>query len=298
MQNTIIIAVDGLIMASWLFLVSAGLTFTYGVLRILNVAHGAFYTLGAYMAAYLVSYYLRTGNNIYFTYLLLFGAAVLIGFTVGPIIERVILRRIYRREEHIQILVTFAIFLILDDLTKMVWGVSPYFTQEPYTFLGQIQVGGITYTLYSFLLMGVSIATGILLWVIINWTRSGKIITAVITDREMCTALGINVPMIYTLSFAVGTMLAALGGALTAPMISVVPGIGVEVIVLSFAVVAIGGMGSVVGAAIGSLMVGIARSVAIHVFPELDVFAIYLVMALVLIFRTRGLIGELEVRKI
>jgi len=293
-----LIGLDGLILASWLFLVSVGLTFIYGVLRILNVAHGSFFALGAYMGASAVVAYLRTGAVPELTYLILLGAALVIGLVVGPAVERILLRRVYGREEVAQLLLTFALFLVLEDVMKLAWGVSPYFADKPYAFLGQVRVGGVTYARYPFLLTGVALVCGALLWWFINRTRLGKIILAVIADREVSAVLGIDVGRVYTLAFVLGTILAALGGAFVAPMVAVVPGIGLEVIVLAFAVVAIGGMGSVGGAALGSLLVGLTRAAAIHLYPELDLFAIYLVMALVLLFRPEGLFAEVELRRI
>ncbi|GBD11814.1 High-affinity branched-chain amino acid transport system permease protein LivH [bacterium HR23] len=292
------IVLDGLIFASWLFLVSAGLTFIYGVLRILNVAHGSLYALGAYMGAFLVLRYLQTGAPVALTYLLLLVAAIFIGITAGSFIERVFLRRVYGREDVVQLLVTFAILLILEDVIKLSWGVTPLLADKPYSALGQVRFVGVSYARYSLLLIGVALVAGAILWLVVNRTRLGKFITAVITDREVSATLGINVPRVYIIAFILGGIFAALGGAFTSPMQPVVPGIGVEVIVLSFAVVAIGGLGSVGGAALGSLLVGMARAAAVHLRPELDLFAIYLIMALVLLFRPQGLFGAVETRRI
>jgi len=298
MQLLTAIGVDGTVLASWLFLVAAGLTFTYGVLRILNVAHGSLYALGAYMGAFLVLQYFRTGSIPLLAYLLLLAGALFIGLTAGPFIERVCLRWVYKREEVVQLLVTFAVFLILEDVIKLAWGVKPILADKPYSLLGQVTLMGINYTWYQFLLIGIALGAGALLWLVVNRTRLGKVVIAVVNDREVSAALGVNVPRVYTVAFVIGALFAALGGAFTAPMIALVPGVGVEVIVLAFAVVAIGGMGSVQGAVLGSLLVGLARATAIHLFPELDLFAIYLIMALVLLFRPQGLFGAVQVRRI
>ena len=276
---------------------SAGLTFTYGVVRILNLAHGNLYALGAYMGAWLV---LGWGSSAWpaLSYLLLLLAAVFIGVTAGPVIERLFLRRVYGKEEEIQILLTFSILLILEDVIKLAWGVSPLFADKPYTSMGVVRLGGVDYAGYPFLLTGIATVTGLLLWLVVTRTRFGKVLISVITDREVSSALGVNVPRIYTLAFTLGAVFAALGGAFTAPMFSLVPGIGAEVIVVSFAVVAIGGLGSIGGAALGALLVGLARATAVHLFPELDLFAIYLIMALVLLFRPQGLFGQVEARRI
>jgi len=232
------------------------------------------------------------------SYLLLFVAAVFIGVTAGPVIERVFLRRVYGKAEEIQILLTFSILLILEDVIKLVWGVSPLFADKPYTYMGLVRLGGVDYAGYPFLLTGIAVVTGLLLWLVVTRTRFGKVLISVITDREVSSALGVNVPRIYTLAFTLGAVFAALGGAFTAPMFSLVPGIGAEVIVVSFAVVAIGGLGSIGGAALGALLVGLARATAVHLFPELDLFAIYLIMALVLLVRPQGLFGQVEARRI
>lgn len=298
MQLLTVIALDGLTYASWLFLVSAGLTFVYGVVRILNVAHGNLYALGAYTGAFLVIRYTAIDGTPAVSYAMLLAAALLVGVALGPPIERIFLRRVYGREEEVQVLLTFSILLILEDAIKLVWGVSPVYADTPYIYLGSVRLGGVTYARYPFLITAIAVLTGALLWVLVTRTRFGRVLTSVITDREISLALGINVPRVYTVAFTLGVVLAALGGAFTAPMFSLVPGIGPEVIVISFAVVAIGGLGSIGGAALGALLVGLARAAAVHLAPELDLFAIYLIMALVLVFRPQGLFGEVEVRRI
>ncbi len=298
MNTLIIIAVDGLIFASWLFLISVGLTLIYGVMRILNVAHGSLYALGAYTAASLVIAYLGRGLWPYGSFLLLLGAAVAVGLIVGPLIERGLLRPIYGRDPVVQLLVTYALFLILEDGIKLVWGVNPYYAYKPYGLLDQVHLGGIVYPGYSFLLLAVAALAGMLLWLLVNRTRFGRLVVAVIYDPEISTAMGVNVPRVYVVAFTVGAVLAALGGAFTAPMISVVPGIAVEVIVLAFAVVVIGGLGSLEGAALGALIVGLVRAAAVHLMPELELFMIYLVMAGVLLVRPYGLFAREKVRRI
>ena len=298
MRLLLVVGLDGLTYASWLFLVSAGLTFTYGVLRVLNLAHGNLYALGAYLGATLVLHYAATGSTPALTYALLLIAALVIGAVVGPLIERFFLRRVYSRDEEVQLLLTFSISLILEDVVKLVWGVTPIFADLPYTYLGRVRLGGVNYAWYPFLLAAIALAIGGLLWLVVTRTRLGKILTSVISDREVSVTLGINVPRVYTLAFTAGAVLAALGGALTAPMFSLVPGVGADVLVTSFAVIAIGGLGSIGGAALGSLLVGMARSFAVYKFPELDLFVIYLIMALVLLFRPQGFFGEIEVRRI
>jgi len=298
MSTLIAIAVDGIIYASWLFIIATGLTIVYGVMRILNMAHGSLYALGAYVAASLAGAWLQAGYPPMGSYAVLVLSALLVGLVVGPLIEHGLLRFCYGRDEVVLVLVTYALFLILEDLMKLAWGVEAWFVSEPYGLLGNVEFGPLSYPVYSAVMVVAAVVVGLGLRWGIYGTRQGKLLVAVIHDREVSAALGINVNRIYLVTFALGTTLAALGGALTAPTVSVVPGIGVETIVLAFAVVVIGGLGSMPGAAIGSLIVGLVRSGAVHLLPQVELFSIYLVMALVLAFRPRGLFVAVEARKI
>jgi branched-chain amino acid transport system permease protein len=298
MSTILAVLVDGVIYASWLFIIAAGLTTIYGVMRILNMAHGSLYALGAYAAASLAGAWLRAGWAPMGSYAMLVLAALLVGLVVGPLIERGLLRFCYGRDEVVLVLVTYALFLIIEDVIKLVWGVESYFVSEPYGLLGNLEMGALSYPLYSAVLVGAAVVVGVGLRFGIYGTRYGKLLTAVIHDREVSAAMGINVNRVYLVTFTLGTMLAAIGGALTAPTVSVVPGMGVEVIVLAFAVVVIGGLGSMQGAMLGALIVGLVRSAAVHFFPQVELFSIYLVMALVLAVRPRGLFVAAEARKI
>ncbi|MDR7589902.1 MAG: branched-chain amino acid ABC transporter permease [Armatimonadota bacterium] len=298
MNQLLIIVVDGLVFASWLFLVSVGLSLIYGVLRILNIAHGSLFAVGAYAGASLVVAYSTAGLWAPGALGVLLAAALAAGLVAGPVIERGIIRWTYGREPVMQLLVTFSVFLILEDLTKVVWGVSPYYAYQPYQLLGQVRIGGIDYPAYSFLLLLVAALTGVGLWWFVRRTRFGRVVVAVIHDPEISVAMGVNLSRVYVTTFALGSVLAALGGAFTAPMISVVPGIGVEVIVLAFAVVVVGGLGSLEGAAAGALLIGLVRAAAVHLLPVLELFTIYLVMAAVLLVRPLGLFGRVEARRI
>jgi branched-chain amino acid transport system permease protein len=293
-----IIVVDGLVFAAILFLLSVGLTLIFGVLRILNVSHGGIYALGAYMGTYLALRVLDAGLNPYLTYPMLLLGALLVGLVAGPLIERLFLRRVYGRAEAIQLLLTFSILLILDDLIKLIWGTTPLLVSTPSTLLGQVVIAGISYTWYHFWLIAVSaLFGGSLVW-LVRGTRFGKIVTSVTTDREVSLTLGINVSRVYTIAFTLGAFCAALGGAAIAPTIAVAPGFALEVVVQSFAVIAIGGMGSLEGAALGALLVGLARALAIHLFPEFELVVIYVLMLVVLIAKPEGLFGEVELRRI
>jgi branched-chain amino acid transport system permease protein len=298
MQKLSAILADGTVYFSWLFIVSMGLTLTYGVMKILNIAHGSFYALGAYTAASAIGAYFTGNYPAAGSFLVLVFSGLAVGGVVGLLVERGLLRRLYGRDEILLVLVTYAVFLIFEDLIKLVWGVDPYFAYQPYGLLGQISISGISFAAYDLALFILALLLGALAWWALNHTRRGKLLVTVIHDREISAAMGVNVGRLFTATFVIGAMLGALGGALTAPSISVVPGIGVEVIVLAFAVSVIGGLGSIVGAAVGALVVGLARAAAVHLMPEVELFVIYAVMAVVLAFRPQGLFGRPAARKI
>lgn len=293
-----IIVFDSISYAATLFMLSVGLTVVFGVLRILNVSHGGIYALGAYTGTWLALWALDVGMPPALTYLMLLAGALIVGFLLGPIMERLLLRRIYGRDMHIQLLLTFSVLLILEDSMKLIWGMEPLFVSEPYALLGRFSVVGIYYSWYDFVLVGLAIVFGAALVWLVRGTRFGKLVVSVINDREVSVAIGINVNVIFTVAFTVGALAAALGGAFVAPKIAVVPQFALEVIVLAFAVIAIGGMGSIEGAALGAVIVSFARAVAVHLAPEFELVVIYLIMVLVLAFRPQGLFGEAELRRI
>jgi branched-chain amino acid transport system permease protein len=292
------IVIDGVTYASWLFIVALGLTLVFGVLKILNIAHGSFYALGAYVTATLVSLAASWALPPAMSLVAMLLAAVLVAVLVAPLTERGLLRFFYGRDEVLLVLVTYAMFLMMEDLTKLIWGANPFYVSEPYGMFGNIDIGTQTYVGYDFMLVALAVVVGLAVWWGLNRTRFGKIVTAVIHSAEVASSMGIQVSRVYMVAFTVGIFLAALGGAFTAPMLSVQPGLSVGVIIISFAVVIIGGLGSIEGAAIGALIVGLARALAVHVWPVAELFSVYLVMALVLMFRPQGLFQRIQARKI
>ena len=298
MLTALAILIDGLVYSSWLFIVAVGLSLIFGVMKILNVAHGCLYAFGAYGAATMVGIYFDAGWAPLGSFAMLLLAALVMGAILGIVLERGLLRFVYGRDEVIIVLVTYAAFLILEDVIKLIWGVDPYYAAQLYGLLGMTEISLLVFSNYDLALIGLALFIGGSLWLAINRTRWGKLLLAVIHDREMSQAFGINVTRVYTVTFVLGAVLGALGGAFTAPMISVTPGIGVEVIILAFAVVVIGGMGSVPGAVIGSLIVGLSRAAAVHLLPEIELFVIYGVMSLVLIVRPQGLFGKTAEKRI
>lgn len=298
MQLFSTILIDAITYASWLFIVSLGLTLVFGVLKILNMAHGSVYALGAYAAASIVALAASLGFAPGFSLVAMLLAAAAVAVVVGPLLERGLLARFYGRDEVLLLLVTYALFLILEDVTKLLWGVNPYFVSGPYQLFGNVSFGRLRIGGYDLLLVALAVACGLAAWFGLNRTRAGKIVLAVIHNPEMSASMGVDIGRVYSVAFTIGVFLAALGGAFTAPMISVQPGLSVSVIVVSFAVVIIGGLGSIEGAAIGALVVGLARAASVHLMPEIELFSIYLVMAGVLIFRPEGLFQSVKARLI
>ena len=297
-ELVLIILVDGLVYASYLFMVAVGLTVILGVQKVLNVTHGSFYAFGAYLAAYTMIFYYKTDGPVFVGFAIILFSAVVLGLIFAFVIERGLLQFLYHRDEHIMVLATFAAFLVLEDVLLLIWGTEPYLAPEPMMLLGQSEIAGIIFDNYNLSMIGLSFVVAIALWFWLNKTQYGKMLLAVIYDREISQALGINVTKVFFGTFALGAFLGALGGAYQAPTISVLPGIGVEVIVLAFAVVVIGGMGSIMGALIGSGIVGITRAWAVHQLPEVELFVIYAIMAVVLAVRPQGLFAPVQARKI
>lgn len=299
MDSTIAIlaVLDGLSYAALVFLVSVGLSLIFGVLRIVNVAHGSLYAYGAYMAATLSLMVAPISPWLTFPALLV--ASVLVGVVIGGLMERFLLRPVYGREEVLQLLITFAVFMIMDNLQRLIWGVQPIFAAEPLRLLPNISVMGVTYTSYQVLLLPLLAAiTLVALRYFLRHTLSGAVILAVTEDREAATAIGIDARKVFLVTFMIGASLAALGGALASPTTSLVPGMGTDMIVLSFAVAATAGLGQIEGAAVTALMIGLARAFAIYIQPEFEVLVPYLIMVIVLLVRPMGLFGVSHVRKI
>jgi branched-chain amino acid transport system permease protein len=296
--TTFAIVTDGLVYAAYLFLVAVGLSLIFGVMKILNVTHGSFYAFGAFGAATAVGIYADAGLPDAAGFVFMIAVAMAIGAVLGIVLERAVLRVVYGRDEIVIVLVTYAVFLILEDAITLIWGQRSYPAYQPMAAAGDVEIGGLILSNYDIGLVAIAAVVAVGGYWALNYTRYGRLLTVVIFDRETAAAFGINVTVIYTATFIIGAMLGALGGAVMAPKISVTPGIGVEVIVLAFAVVATGGMGSVEGAMIGALIVGLCRAAAVHLLPQLELFVIYAVMALVLVFRPYGLISQARPRKI
>lgn len=290
---------DGVSSAALLFLVALGLTLIFGVMRILNVAHGSLYAWGGYFAATLGLGIGQFGLPHWLALPALFFSALVIGGLLGTVLEFTLLRRILDKDPILQLLITFAAFMVLEDVQRLIWGVQPVFVSDVVTQLGTLSVAGVTYTRYQLLVLpGVAVAAFLGLRWFLGRTAMGRQVMAVTHHREIATAMGVNTNRVTWLTIAMGGALGALGGALASPTTSFTPGIGADMMVLSFAVVATAGLGQIGGAALAALMIGMARSFAIYLMPEVEVLMPYLIMVGVLLIRPEGLFSTAAARRI
>jgi len=285
------VLMSGLFHAAILFLVAAGLQVVFGVQRIFNLACGSFYALGAYMGVSAVQAFIQHGGPPALFIVPLIAAGVLVGL-VGIAVERGLLRFIYGRDETFQLLLTFAIVLMLEDLIRMTWGTAPTSTSGLYLVYGQVRLLGATIPTYNLIVIGASFAIATAIGWLLASTAFGRIVRATAENREMAEALGVDMARVYVRVFTLGCMLGTLGGALVIPSTAAMSEMGVELIVEAFAVVVIGGLGSMRGALAGALVVGVLRAIAIAVYPALEMLMIYLIVIAVLVLRPRGLFGK------
>ena len=276
--------------AAVLFLIAAGLSLIFGVMGIVNMAHGSFYALGAYVTAWAVgAASAALPGAALFVFLPLGALAVA---AIGLVIEPTLIRPFYRRPEEYQLLVTFGLLLVLEDAIRAVWGGTPLTANKLVDSLGLVAIGGLPYPVYNVLMIGVGIVAALALWAFVYRTKFGVLLRATAQDRRMAAALGIDVGRIYVLAFGLGCFMAGLGGAIVVPSQAAVLGMGVEVLVLSFVVVVIGGLGSLEGALVGALIVSILRTTTIQFWEEIELAALYLIAAIVLLIRPTGLFGR------
>jgi len=285
------VLMGGVFHAAILFLVAAGLQVVFGVQRIFNLACGSFYALGAYAGVSAVQAFTAAGGPPGLFILPLAGAGLAAG-ALGAVVERGLLRFVYERDESFQLLLTFAVVLMMEDAIRLTWGTAPRSTGGLYLAYGQLRVLGATVPVYNLIVIaaGVAIAGGIG-W-LLSRTAFGRIIRASADNREMAEALGVDMRRVYVRVFTLGAALGTLGGALVIPATAAMSEMGVEVTVEAFAVVVIGGLGSMRGAFAGALVVGVLRALAISVYPELEMLLIYLIVIAVLVLRPHGLFGR------
>jgi len=272
----------------FLFLIASGLSLIFGVLGILNFAHGSLYMLGAYFTHQFVSLFVDAPGQFWWAVIL----ASLTVAVIGVIIERFFLHHLYTREQLYQLLFTYALVLILSDFAKIIWGTGQFSVSRPTILNGAVPILDQYFPKYNIIIILLGPCIAFTFWFIILRTRWGRKIRAAALDREMLDSLGVNVSRLFTVVFFIGAWMAGLGGALVSPVSAIVPGMDVEIIVNAFIVVVIGGLGSFWGTFLGSLIVGQVYALGILAFPRLSLAFIYVLMALVLILRPWGLLGR------
>ena len=290
---------NGLQLGVMLFLMSAGLTLVFGIMQVINLAHGSFYMIGAYVAATVA---VRSGS-----FLLGVAVALPVAAAVGMIVELTILRRLYKRDHLDQVLATFGLIFFFNELTRIIWGRQPLFMDVPSWLGGAVELlPGIHYPVYRLAIILVGIAVALFLYLLFSRTRLGMQIRAGASNREMVAALGVNIRLLYTLVFGLGTMLAALAGVMAGPILAVEVGMGESILILTFVVIVIGGIGSVRGALVGAILVGMVDTLGRVYLPDvlsllvssatadtlgasLASMSVYILMAIVLTCKPAGL---------
>ncbi len=290
---------NGLQLGITLFLMSAGLTLVFGIMQVINLAHGSFYMIGAYVGATVAAY---TGS-----FLLAMLAAIAAAAATGCIVEILVLRRLYARQHLDQVLATFGLIMFFNELIRIIWGRQPLFMNVPGALAKSIQLlPGLQYPTYRLAVIGIGLLVALFLWLMFAKTKIGMQIRAGSSNREMVAALGVNINLLYTLVFGLGAALAALAGVMAGPILSVEPGMGESILILTFVVIVIGGIGSIRGAVAGALLVGmvdtlgraflpsllrtfLAAATADSVAASLSSMAIYILMAAILVWKPRGL---------
>lgn len=290
---------NGLQFGFMLFLLSAGLTLVFGVMNLINLAHGSFYMVGAYVAATVM---LASGS-----FVLALLVALLVAAACGLLVEVIVLRHLYRRDHLDQVLATFGLILFFNEATRMIWGRQPLFMQLPEFLSSTVEViPDVPYPLYRLVIIGVGLAVALGLYLLISHTRLGMRIRAGASDRSMIAALGVNIRWLYSLVFALGALLAGFAGVMAAPIFAVESGMGESILILTFVVIVIGGIGSIKGALLGALLVGLVDTLGRAFLPDLlqwlfttssansiaaslASMSIYILMAAILAFKPRGL---------
>jgi len=286
LESIVHVCLAGLSTGMFIWLVASGLTLIFGVLGVLNFAHGSFYMLGAYSC---------------FTFLGLLGENFWLGLIIGPlfvcvvgfVVERYFIRYVYHLELPYQLLLTFAFVLLFDDLVKILWGAGSLGSPTVPGLSGSISILGRNFPTYNLFIIVVGPIVALGLWALIEKTWWGRIIRAASSDREMASAIGVKVPLLFTAVFVFGTWLGAVGGGLAVPYVGLLtPGMGETIIIDAFVVAVIGGLGSLKGAFLGALIIGLLSSFGTRYIPTFDMFLTFILMAVVLLWRPQGIFGE------
>ncbi len=275
--------VNGLLLGGYYLLLALGLSMIFSLGGVVNLAHGAFYALGAYFAIEITKYAGFGGALV--------ASPLLVGL-LGILFERFLLRRFYSADPIIGLLLTFGLAMVVEQLIRMVWGAAPLPASIPSALRGNITVGEFLYSRYRMTMLGVVVVVLIAIWLLLNKTAFGRVVRAGVQKPDMVAVLGIRLQPYMTAIVVIGVGLAALAGVLFAPIAGVHPAMGAEILTAAFVVVVIGGLGSFWGVVLAAVLVGVVRGVTIHFFPPAGEASMYLLMVLVLLFRPRGLLGE------
>jgi branched-chain amino acid transport system permease protein len=279
-----------LLYASALFLLAAGLSLVFGVMRIVNLAHGSLFAYGAFVAAWIIGKSSAIVSGAWLLLVLPVAALAVAG--LGMLIELVLLRRFYPRSEEYQLLFTFGLLLILEDSMLLIWGPYPMSADALIDAFGILDIAGARYPAYNLIVIGAGVLSAIGLWLLVSRTKFGLLLQATSQDRRMASALGADTKLIFMLAFGLGAFMAGFGGAVIVPTQAAVLGMGVENLVLAFVVIVIGGLGSLRGALVGALIVSAVRTAGVQFFPEVELAVLFLIAAVVLISRPEGLFGK------
>jgi branched-chain amino acid transport system permease protein len=274
---------NGLLVGGYYLLIALGLSLIFSLGGVVNLAHGAFFALGAYLAVEITKHLGFAGAVVL--------SPVLVGM-LGILFERFLLRRFYTADPILGLLLTFGLAMVAEQLIRMFWGASPLPASIPAAFKGQVVIGDFLYSRYRLLMLGVVLAALTGVWLLLNKTSFGRVVRAGVQQPDMVAVLGIRLQPYMTTIVVLGVGLAALAGVLFAPISGVHPAMGTEIITAAFVVVVIGGLGSFWGVVIAALLVGVVRGMTIHFYPPAGEASMYLLMLLVLMFRPRGLLGE------
>ena len=275
------IALNGIALSMILFLLAAGFELMFGVMRIINMAHGSYFMVGAYVGIFVAKH---TG---------FFGLGVLAGAVsvgvLGLIMDRFFLR--YLQEHLQQVFLTFGVVFILSDITRMIWGGDPLGISTPALLAGSLKILGKSFPIYRLALIPIGLLVALGLWLFQAKTRLGAIVRAGVDDKEMVGVIGINIKLLSTMVFGGGALLAGFGGMMASPIIGVVPGLDWEILTLAMVVVVVGGLGSLPGALVGSLLIGLADTFGKFLLPEIAIVLTFFILAIVLIIKPSGIFG-------
>ncbi|HEY0569428.1 MAG TPA: branched-chain amino acid ABC transporter permease [Xanthobacteraceae bacterium] len=280
------LAVNSIALGGLLFLLSAGFSLIFGLMRIPNLMHGSFFMLGAYLGVTMLD---KLQMNFWMAALL---SGLAVG-TLGAVVERFLLRRL-NGQELPQVLLTLGLSFIVADICLMVWTGDPWQPATPAHLRGTVQVAGLFFPLFRLVIVLVAVVIAVALWVLVDWTRLGAMIRAGVDDAPIARVVGIKVSMLFTLVFALGAALAGFGGVVGAPYLSVYPGLDAEMLPLALIVVILGGSGSLLGALVGSFVIGFLYNFGQAMFPDLAYVILFLPMLLVLVLRPQGLFGKVQ----